>query len=197
MLARGLLEEALADALVHNDQGDLGWRHSLCFIIFEQTVFFLHDLVELFQFILNYLSAHRISNTVTVNKNVFWHRLVVITVALEGALEVITEYCARNNFLTLLWLGARLRVIFAQVGVKCCTEANRALFTLVAHVNTDEHGLLRDFLGEGHTPEVSSELGVHLSDDISEDSVIVFTNSFVCNKLRYHGGVTIDLVFQK
>lgn len=142
LLARGLLEEALADALVHNDQGDLGWRHSLCFIIFEQTVFFLHDLVELFQFILNYLSAHRISNTVTVNKNVFWHRLVVITVALEGALEVITEYCARNNFLTLLWLGARLRVIFAQVGVKCCTEANRALFTLVAHVNTDEHGLL-------------------------------------------------------
>lgn len=70
--------------------------------------------------------------------------IVVLTIALEGAHEVIAQDGRRNNFLTLLGLGARLRIVLAHVGVVCGTEANRRLLTFVADVNTHKHGLVAD-----------------------------------------------------
>lgn len=79
----GLLEEALAYTLVHDNQGDLGLGH-LDFGALVVTVLLADDLVQLFELEVNNLLAHRIADTVSVNENVVWHlTLVVLAIALE------------------------------------------------------------------------------------------------------------------
>jgi len=67
----------------------------------------------------------------------------------------------------------------------------------VTYINTDEHGLLRDLFTEGHAPKISSKLGIHLTNDVEENAIIVLGNSAVCHKLRNHWTVTVNLVLQE
>jgi hypothetical protein len=90
-----------------------------------------------------------------------------------------------------------LRVVLAHVRVVRGAEANRALLALVANVNADEHGLVRDLWAEAHAPEVSAELGVHLADNVEEDTVIFTTNSAIGYELGDDGAVAVDLVLQE
>ena len=50
-------------------------------------------------------------------------------------------------------------------------------------INTYKHSLLRDLITERHTPEVTTEFGIHLADDVEEDSVVVLGNSAVSYEL--------------
>ena len=43
----------------------------------------------------------------------------------------------------------------------------------MANIDTDEHGLVGDFLAEVESPEVSTELGIDLSEDVDIDPVII------------------------
>ena len=67
----------------------------------------------------------------------------------------------------------------------------------MADVDTHEHSLLTDLVAEGHAPEVTTELGVHLTNDIEEDTVIIFGDSPVGDELGDDGTVTVNLVLQE
>ena len=67
----------------------------------------------------------------------------------------------------------------------------------MADINADKHSLLRNLITKGHAPEVTAEFGIHLADDIEEDSVIILGNSAVGHELRDDGAVTVDLVLQE
>ena len=195
----GLLEESLADSLVHDDKSNL--RSFLLRLFFDivatKSVLKGHDLVELGQFLVDDLLTHRVTYTISVDENMLGHLSIEVSVALEGALEVIWEDSCRNNFLALDWLWTGLSVVLAEVRVVGSAETNGTLLTLVTHINSDEHGLIWNFLAEGHPPEVTTEFGVHLPDDIKEDTVVVFNNSSIRHKLRNDRAVTVDLVFQE
>jgi len=193
-----LLEEALAHSLVHDDQGDLGWLELVLLLVLGKAVLILNDLVQLFQFKVDDLLAHGVANTVTVDENMIGHlTLVELAVALERALEVVRQNRARDNFLAFLRLGTGLRVVLAHVLVIGGTEADGALLAFVANVNAHKHGLVRDFWPEGHSPQVATELGVHLSDDVEEDAVIVLGNGTVGHELGDHGRVAVDLILDE
>jgi hypothetical protein len=67
----------------------------------------------------------------------------------------------------------------------------------MAHINSNQHSLIGDFFAERHPPKISSEFGVHLSDDIQEDTVIILRDGTVGDKLGDDWTVTIDLVLQE
>ena len=67
----------------------------------------------------------------------------------------------------------------------------------MAHINSYQHGLVRDFLAKRHSPKISTEFSIHLSDDIQEDTVIILLDGAVGDKLRDYWTVTVDLVLQE
>ena len=77
------------------------------------------------------------------------------------------------------------------------TESDCTLFAFMAHINSNQHSLIGDFLAERHSPKISSEFGIHLSDDIQEDTVIILLDGAVGDKLGDDRTVTIDLVLQE
>jgi len=198
-----MLEETLTNALVHNDQSNLrgflllGLLGAVFSSLLVQSVFLLNDLVKLLHLEVNDLLAHGVADTITVNENVARHLAVEVAVTLESALEVVRQHSRRNNFLTFLRLRSCLRVVLAHVRVVGGTEANRALPALVTHVNTYQHSLVRDFTAEGHAPEVTAELGIHLSNDVQKDTVVVLRDRPVGDELRNDGAVTVDLILQE
>ena len=178
-----LLEEALTHTLVNNDQGHLGQR-DLLLALFELTVLLSDDFVELVEFEVDDLLAHGVANTVTVDEDMVGHLAAVVrTVALEGAHEVVGQNGARDNLLALLGLWGGLGVVLAHVLVVSRTEANCGLLALVAHVDTYKHCLVRDFGPEAHAPKIAAELGVHLTDDVQEDAVVILHDCAVSNEL--------------
>lgn len=91
----GLLEESLADTFVDNDEGDLGALHhgGVYAGLTENAVLFGNDAVELIKLKINNLLSHRVSHTVTVDKDMCGHLSVIeFTVGLERSLEIVTEY---------------------------------------------------------------------------------------------------------
>ena len=114
-----------------------------------QIIFKGNNLVELSQFLINDLFSHGVTDSVSINKDVFWHGSIVeVSVALEGSLEVVREDSGRNNFLSLHRLRASLSIVLAHVGVIGSAESNCTLFTFVANIDTNEHSLFRNLLAE-------------------------------------------------
>jgi len=141
------------------------------------------------------LLAHGVANTVSVDENVFGQvAIVVLSVALEGAAEVVRENLGADDLLTLLWLRTGLGIVLTKVAVIGSTETDRTLSAFVTNINTNKHGLGRDLLAEVHAPKVTSDLSVHLTNDVEEDAIVVLDDGTVGNKLRDDGAVTVDLV---
>jgi len=85
----------LANTFVHNDKGDLWTLHhgSVHAGLTENAVLFGDDSVELIKLKINNLLSHRVSNTITVDKDMCRHLSVIkFTVGLERSLEIITKY---------------------------------------------------------------------------------------------------------
>lgn len=87
----GLLEETLANTLVHDDQGDFrrlflgrGEVFGFCQAVLERD-----DVLELLELLLDDLLAHGIADAVTVDKQMLGHFAVEFLVAGKRALEVI------------------------------------------------------------------------------------------------------------
>ena len=139
-----LLEESLADTLVHDDQRD--FRSLLLVlllnVVLTDAVLKGHNLVQLGEFLVNDLLTHGVTDTITVDENMLRHFPVEVPVALEGALEVVRKDGGRDDLLTLNWLRASLCVVLAEVGVVGSTEADGRLFTLMTDINAYQHGLI-------------------------------------------------------
>lgn len=56
---------------------------------------------------------------------------------------------------------------------------------------------MADLLTERHAPKITTELCVHLADDIQEDTVVVLGDSAVCDKLRNNGTVAVNLILEE
>ena len=63
------------------------------------------------------------------------------------------------------------------------TESNDTLLSLVAHIDTYKHGLLRDLRPKVETPQVTSKLGIDLSQDVDIDSIVVLLDGLARNEL--------------
>jgi hypothetical protein len=103
-----LLEESLSNTLVDNDQGDF-WRSEslyfiicrffvrsylvfglfLSFLLLEQSILFTYNLVKLVKLFIDDHLTHRITDTISIDKDVLGHRSIEIFVGLESSLEII------------------------------------------------------------------------------------------------------------
>jgi len=94
-----LLEESLTNALIYNNESNFRFLKLflflltfLCSLLFNKTVFFRDDLVELLQFVVNNLLPHGVTHTVTVDENVLWHFTIKFAIAVKGALEIVRKH---------------------------------------------------------------------------------------------------------
>jgi len=99
--------------------------------------------------------------------------------------------------LSLLGLRSGLSVILTEVRIVGGTEADGTLFSLMAHIDTHKHGSLGNLRAEAHAPQISTDLGVHLTDDIHENTVIVFSDGSVGNELGNDRGLTVDFILKE
>ena len=130
-----LFEEALADSLVDDDEGDLGETHGGVALL--DAVLVGANLLELVELELNDVLAHGVPHAVSVDEHVVWHlAFVKLTVSLEGAREVVLQYVRGDDLLSLLGLGTGLGVVLAEVGVVGGDEADDGLLALVADVDS-------------------------------------------------------------
>lgn len=165
------LEESLPNSLVDDDQGVLWQRWLFGWV---KAILLLHYLRELLKLVGDDLGPHRVTNSISVDEDVVWElALVVVSECLESALEVLLEHARADDLLTFLTLRARLSIVLAHMLIIGGAEANDALLALVADVDTDEHGLSRDLSAKVEAPEVTTELGVDLPEDVDVDPVVV------------------------
>lgn len=75
--------------------------------------------------------------------------------------------------MTFLCLWTCLGVVLAEMFVIGSTETDNRLLSLVTNVDSDKHSLSTDLFAKAHSPEVTTKLGVDLSDDVDKDTVIV------------------------
>jgi len=102
----------------------------------------LHNLCELLELVGNDLGPHRVTDSISVDEDVVWElTVIVVSESLESALEVLLKHARADDFLAFLTLRACLGVVLAHVLVVRSTEANDALLSFVADVDTDEHCL--------------------------------------------------------
>jgi len=104
--------------------------------------------------------------------------LIEVSICLQGATEVLLKNIGGNDFLALLSLRACLCVVLAHVLIIGSNETNDGLFSLVANVDTYEHGFVGDLCAEVHSPEIASQFGIDLSHDVEIDAVVVTVDCF-------------------
>ena len=86
-------------------------------------------------------------------------------------------------------LRACLCVVLAHVLIISGNKTNKGLFSLVANVDTDKHGLVGDLSSEVHSPEITAELGIDLSHDVQVDAIVVAVDGLGSHELRDDGVV--------
>jgi hypothetical protein len=114
---------------------------------------------------------------------------------LQGSAEVLLKNVGGNNLLALLTLRACLSVVLAHILIICGNETNDGLFSLVANVDTNEHGLVGNLGAEVHSPEITTELGVDLSHDVQVDTIVVTVDGLGSDELRDDGVVRVNFIF--
>lgn len=191
------LEESLTHALVHNDQSRLR-ELNLSLLLAGKSVLLLHNLVQLLQLVLNDLATHRVADTVAIDEDVIRKRAgVVVTEGLERVLEVLLQDAGTDDLLTLLALRTGLRVVLAHVLVVGGTETDDRLLSLVAHIDADQHRLLRDLGTEVKAPQVAAKLGVDLAQYIDVDAIVILLDGLRADELGDDWRVRIDLVLER
>ena len=76
-----------------------------------------------------------------------------------------------------------MSVIFAHILIICSNETNNGLFSLVANIDTNKHGLVGDLSSEVHSPEITSQFGIDLSHNVQVDTIIVTVDGFGSDEL--------------
>jgi hypothetical protein len=187
-----LLEESLSHALIDDDECDV--RKSISFRL--GVVLVSEDLLELIELVLDDLLSHWITDSVTIDEDLFGEcALIEVSVSLQGTAEVLLKNVGGNNFLALLTLRACLGVVLAHILIVCSNETNNGLFSLVANIDTNKHGLVGDLSSEVHSPEITTELGIDLSHNVQVDAIVVTVDGLGSDELRDNGVVRVNFIF--
>ena len=147
------IKETLSNSLVNDYQGNDWGLHS---VARSKTILVCNDDFKLFKLKIYNLLSHGVSYSISVNKNVIRHALVVLLESLKGAVEIFLQNTRVNNLLTFLWLGTSLGIILAHVGIISSTEADDGLFTFMADIYSYQHCLLGDLRTIVHSPKVTA-----------------------------------------
>lgn len=86
-------------------------------------------------------------------------------------------------------------VVLAHILIVCSNETNNGLFSLVANIDTNKHGLVGDLSSEVHSPEITSELGIDLSHNVQVDAIVVTVDGLGSDELRDNGVVRVNFIF--
>lgn len=160
------------------------------------VVLISQDLLQLIELEVNNLLSHGVSDTITIDEDVVGElSSIEVSVGLKGTTEVLLKNVWGNNFLALLSLRTGLSVVLAKEGVVGCDETNDTLLSLVANVDTDKHGLGWDVFAEVHSPEITSEFGIDLSDNVQVDAVVIPVDRLASDELRDNGVVRVYFIF--
>jgi hypothetical protein len=65
----------------------------------------------------------------------------------------------------------------------------------VANIDTYKHGLGGNFRSEVHSPEITAEFGIDLTDDVQIDTIVVSVDGLAGHELGDDWVVRVDLVF--
>jgi hypothetical protein len=188
---RSLLKESLSHTLVNDDQGNMGKNVTLALGV----VLISEDLLKLVELELDNLLSHGVTDTITIDEDVVWQVATVeVLIGGKGASEVLLKDVRGNDFLTLLVLRTGLGIVLAKERIISGDETNDTLLALVANVDADKHGLGRNFLSEAHSPEITSKLGVNLTDNVEVNAVVVFVDGLACDELGNDRVVRVNLV---
>lgn len=143
----------------------------------------LDNFLELSYLFLDDLPSHCISDSVSVDDEVIRVQLlrVLSFIGLNGGSQSIFKLGVDN--LLSLFLQNLVRVVLAHLWVDGSTEANNGLLALMAYIDSNEHSVWRNFLGEFQVVEVSTELGVHLSQNVGGNRQVSFLDDSRANNL--------------
>lgn len=94
-------------------------------------------------------------------------------------------------------LRSSLCVIFAEIRIISGTESNGRLLTLMANINTNQHSGLGDLRAKAHAPQVTTDLSIHLTDNVHEDTIVVFGDGSVGYKLGDDRGFTVYFILEE
>jgi len=142
-------EESLSYSFIHYNKCDMGWSNHSRFGI----IFFCYYFLQLFEFILDYLFSHWVSNSISIYKNMIRHlSLIKVSIGLKWILEIFLKYGRRYYLLTFLCLGTGLRIILTEVLVIGCYKSNYALSSFMTNINSNKHSFLWNFFSIVHSP---------------------------------------------
>jgi hypothetical protein len=152
-------EERLDDALVHDQEGKLGFGGGL-------VVVFVAGLLELNDLTVNNLDTLSRTDTVTENDDVGGEGVLVFRGEDIDSLLQALLYLSVDHLLSLL-LDNEVRVILRHLLVDGGGKADDRVASRVAHVDTNQHGfhgvhLLREF----EVVEITSHFRVDLLQDV-------------------------------
>jgi len=152
-------EEGLDDALVHDQEGELGFAGGL-------VVAFVAGLLELSDLTVNNLGTLSRTDTVAEDDDVSGEGALVFSGEdIDSLLHAILDL--RVDYLLSLLLDDKVRVILRHLLVSGGGKADNRVASRVAHVDTNQHSfhgvhLLREF----EVVEVTSHFGVDLLQDV-------------------------------
>jgi hypothetical protein len=66
----------------------------------------------------------------------------------------------------------------------------------MTYIDTNQHSFLGYLFAETHSPQISSEFGIYLSNDIHIDSVVVFLNDLTGNELWDHWIIIVYFILK-
>jgi hypothetical protein len=66
----------------------------------------------------------------------------------------------------------------------------------MAHIDSQEHGLLGDLLSEVKAPKISTKFSINLSEDVNVNPVVVLLDRLARYELRDNWTVGVDLVLK-
>jgi hypothetical protein len=151
-------EEGLDDALVHNQEGDIGSSGGL-------VVAFVEGLLELSNLTVNNLGTLSRTDTITEDDDVSGEG---VPVSLGEDIDCLLQallYLSVDHFLSLL-LDNEVRVILRHLLVDGSSEAYNRVTSSMTHVDADQHGSHGvHLLGEFEVVEVTSHFRVDLLQD--------------------------------
>lgn len=67
----------------------------------------------------------------------------------------------------------------------------------MANINTNQHSFLRDLRAKAHAPQVTTDLSIHLTDNVHEDTIVVFGDGSVGYKLGDDRGFTVYFILEE
>jgi hypothetical protein len=108
------LKESLSNSLVNYDQSDV-WHLLHALLTTINAILFDTNSFKSLKFCFNDSFSHGVTNTISVNEDMFWEStIVVVSISLERACKILIQGLTVYNFFALLLLRIGLSVEFTH-----------------------------------------------------------------------------------